>query len=473
MVIFELAFFTFFGKSMFPAFRFSPPAPPAAIRSTRWLGLALLAGALLATGCSHDADPVLPASPAAESYSADVATKWADAELKLIKNGTGFSPPVAARALGYSGVALYEAVAPGIAGSQSLAGQLSGLSALPQADAAQRYNWAVAANAAEASILKSLFGNATTAQRSTLDSLETALNQPYAGGAEFDRSVQFGRAIAQAVFDWSRTDGGHEGYLSNQPAGYVPPTGVGMWVPANGSAAARALQPYWGQNRLFVPANASLPMPALAYAYSTQPGSPYYAQVQEVYNTGRSLTPAQRTIALYWADGGQTITPPGHSISITGIVLRARQASLAQAGEAYARVGLAVADAFVGCWKCKYQFNWQRPIAAIQGMIDPAWQPLLATPPFPEFVSGHSSQSGAAAQVLEDLFGAQTAFVDNTHQARGAGYEPRPFASFAAFADEAAISRLYAGIHFRSANEVGLAEGRKVGRNVSALRFRK
>ncbi len=453
-----------------------PPAGrvnAATFRGSHWLGAALLATTLLATSCSHDADPNLPVSPAAESYSADVATKWADAELKLIRTGTGFSAPVVSRALGYSGVALYEAVAPGIAGSQSLAGQLSALSTLPQIDASQRYNWAVAANAAEAAIIKSLFGNATAAQRSTIDSLETALNQPFTTDAGFDRSVQFGRAIAQAVFDWSRTDGGHEGYLSNQPAGYVPPTGVGMWVPANGTAAARALQPYWGQNRMFVPADAAMPMPALAYSYSTTPGSPYYTQVQEVYNTGRNLTPAQRTIALYWADGGQTITPPGHSISITGIVLRARQASLAQAAEAYARVGMAVADAFVGCWKCKYQFNWQRPITAIQGMIDPSWLPVIPTPPFPEFVSGHSSQSGAAAQVLEDLFGAQTPFVDNTHQARGVGYEPRPFASFAAFADEAAMSRLYGGIHFRSANEVGLIEGRKVGRNVSALHFRR
>ncbi|MCI1187049.1 vanadium-dependent haloperoxidase [Hymenobacter sp. DH14] len=435
-------------------------------------GAALLAVTLLATSCSRDAEVAAPASPATSTYSADAATKWADMELRLIKNGTGFSPPVAARALGYAGVALYGAVQPGIAGSQSLAGQLTGLSTLPQPEAGQPYNWAVAANAAEALMAKSLFGNATAAQRASIDSLETALNASYRTAAEFDRSVQYGRAVAQAVFDWSRTDGGHEGYLSNQPAGYVPPTGTGLWVPSSSAASARALQPYWGQNRMFVPADAAMTMPALPYVYSTQASSVYYGQVQELYTTGRNLTAAQRTIALYWADGGQTITPPGHSISITGIVLRDRKATLAQAAETYARVGMAVADAFISCWKCKYQFNWQRPDAAIHAMIDPTWQPLIATPPFPEFVSGHSSQSGAAAQVLEDLFGAQTAFVDNSHQARGAGYEPRSFASFAAFADEAAISRLYGGIHFRSSNEIGLTEGRKVGRNVSALRFK-
>ena len=451
------------------------PARPTTF-STRRLGAGLtLVAALLLAACSHDADQVAPSpavSPAADTYAADVATKWADAELGLIKNGTGFAPPVAARAIAYSGVALYEAVAPGMPAYQSLAGQLTGLGALPRPDAGQRYNWAVAANAAEALMAKSLFGNATAAQRVTIDSLETALNQPFRPAAEFARSVQFGQQVAQAVFEWSRTDGGHEGYLANQPTGYVPPVGVGLWVPAAG-AAGRAVLPYWGDNRLFVPANATMPMPALAYAYSTLPGSPYYAQVQELYATSRTLTAARRTIANYWADGGRTISPPGHSLSITGIVLRDRQATLALAAEAYARVGMAVSDAFVGCWKCKYQYNWQRPVAAVQALLDPAWQPLLATPPFPEFVSGHATQSGAAAQVLADLFGAQTAFVDNTHQAQGAGFEPRAFASFAAFADEAAVSRLYGGIHFRSSNEIGLAEGQKTGRNVSALHFRR
>lgn len=104
-----------------------------------------------------------------------------------------------------------------MANSQSLAGQLTGPSALPQLDAGQQYIWAVAANSAEALVIKSLFGNATPAQRTTIDSLETALNLPYRSAAEFDRSVRFGQQIATAVFDWSRTDGGHEAYLTNQP----------------------------------------------------------------------------------------------------------------------------------------------------------------------------------------------------------------------------------------------------------------
>ena len=449
-----------------------------ALPGTRPVGLAVLrvpavALALLVSACSRDSEPEAPTSPAAETYTAEIATKWTDTELSLIRKGTGFTPPIAARALAYAGVALYEAVAPGMAAHQSLAGQLTDLGALPRPEPGQRYNWAVAANASQAVMLRNLFGNATTAQRVTIDSLEAALNQPYRAAPEFARSVQFGQQVGQAAFAWSRTDGGHEAYLNNQPASYVPPVGPGLWMQTAPGNAGRALLPYWGQNRLFVPANATMLMPALSYVYSTQPGSAYYAEAQEVYNTSRTLTPAQRTIALYWADAGQTITPPGHSMNIASIALRSRNASLATAAETYCRMGIALSDAFVNCWKCKYVYNWERPVTCIRAMMDPAWQPLIATPPFPEFASGHSTQSGAAAEVLAGAFGAAVPFVDDTHRSRGAGFEPRPFASFAAFANEAAMSRLYGGIHFRSANEVGLTEGQKIGRNVNALRFRR
>ena len=114
-------------------------------------------------------------------------------------------------------------------------------------------------------------------------------------------------------------------------------------------------------------------------------------------------------------------------VGITSAVLRGRRASLATAAEAYARVGIAVADTFMECWKYRYAFNWQRPVTAIRAMIEPSWQPDWATPPFPEFVSGHATQSAATAQVLANMFGAQTAFIDDTHQAQGAGFEPRAF----------------------------------------------
>ena len=163
-------------------------------------------------------------------------------------------------------------------------------------------------------------------------------------------------------------------------------------------------------------------------------------------------------------------------MSILTQVLRDTGASLELAAEAFARLGIAVADAFIACWRVKFQHNLLRPITYIRGAIDPAWgdpsgaHPLpLTTPPFPEYTSGHSVQSAAAAVVLTDLLGARP-FTDHTHDGRG--LPSRSFASFSAAADEAGISRLYGGIHFRSAIERGLEQGRAIGAQVSALPLR-
>lgn len=152
-------------------------------------------------------------------------------------------------------------------------------------------------------------------------------------------------------------------------------------------------------------------------------------------------------------------------------MLRARDASLAEAAEAYALLGIAVADAFIGCWRVKYEHNLLRPITYIRATIDPGWgDPLpLVTPPFPEYTSGHSVQSAAAAAVLTARFGV-VPFVDHTHDARG--FAPRAFASFEDAAAEAAISRLYGGIHYRAAIERGLTQGRCIGEGAAALPLR-
>lgn len=144
------------------------------------------------------------------------------------------------------------------------------------------------------------------------------------------------------------------------------------------------------------------------------------------------------------------------------------------AAEAYAKLGLALADSFIACWNTKYQYNLLRPITYIQQFIDPAWNTpaitdAVTTPPFPEYTSGHSVQSAAAALVLTDLFGDNYAFTDFTHDA--VGYAPRSFPSFMAAANEAAISRLYGGIHFRAAIEKGMEQGECIAAQVLTLRF--
>ncbi len=182
-------------------------------------------------------------------------------------------------------------------------------------------------------------------------------------------------------------------------------------------------------------------------AYSEDPSSVFFAEAREVYDAVNNRTPEQEAIALFWSDDpGVTATPPGHSISIATQVLRLQRASLMTAAETYAKVGMATADALIACWHAKYRYNLLRPVTYIRSLIDGDWLPLLNTPPFPEHTSGHAVQSGAAFQVLADLFGDRYSFDDHTYDERSLA--PRHFDAFSDCAREAAISRLYGGIHF-------------------------
>ena len=186
----------------------------------------------------------------------------------------------------------------------------------------------------------------------------------------------------------------------------------------------------------------------------------------QLYNTSQTLTNEQRAIANFWADGAtQTGTPPGHWVSIAGQLLVQQEMNLADAAEAYARAGIAVHDAFISCWKAKYQLNAMRPITFVQAYIDANWSSLLTTPNFPSCPSGHSTSSGAASVALKGFFGT-VAFTDHTQDALG--YPARSFTSLQQAADEAAISRLYAGIHYESDNDIGLAEGSCLGNLINS-----
>jgi hypothetical protein len=428
-----------------------------------FLGRASVAATGLAAGGLVRTASADAALPGAAAYSAEVPAAWFDLALQLVQTTPGFLPPVAARAFGYAGVALHEAIAPGIRPRRSLAGQLNGYTS-PGCPADGDHHWPTVANSALASILRSLFA---TAPQTGIDTI-AALEQRFADSARptlsqgvFRRSVKRGTDIAQHVFDWSRTDGGHEGYLRNFPP-YTPPAGPGLWVPTP-LAFSSALQPTWGSNRAFVLRSGASCPPDAPLPYSEEPGSPFYADGLETSGVGTTLTAEQEAIARFWSDDpGATATPAGHSISILNQLVAQLGLRLDVAAVAYAKLGIAVSDAFVACWHTKYRYNLIRPVTYIRRVIDPTWTPLLVTPPFPEYTSGHSVQSGAAAEVLTDLFG-RVAFTDTTHA------PSRSFGSFRAAAQEAALSRLYGGIHFRRAIDGGLEQGRCVGREVNEL----
>jgi len=188
-----------------------------------------------------------------------------------------------------------------------------------------------------------------------------------------------------------------------------------------------------------------------------------------VYNTGSHLSGEQNLIALYWADGGGTSTPPGHNLAITLQMIRNYHLNLIEAAILLAKIGIAENDAAVVCWRAKFKTNLLRPVTFIQAYIDAAWMPLIPTPPFPTYTSGHSTFSGAAAAILTAEIGDQISFTDSTKIAYG--FSPRSFNSFIEAAQEAAISRLYGGIHYRFDNDEGYKCGQLVAMNVEHLNW--
>jgi PAP2 superfamily len=410
-------------------------------------------------------------------FDSKVATDWSYHTLNLIKTTKGYTPPVASRALGYLGVTLYEAVRPGTS-NRTMAGQLNALSSLPKPENNKEYYWPAAANAALAKA-NTYFFPASEAKKAVFDSIEVIkkfYQAEYKKAGVTDeiltRSEKFGEATADAIYAWSKTDViGHEAYLKNFPAAYEVPVGPEKWVPT--SAQLIPMQPYWGNSRAFVAGAINSATPPLPIAFSLLKNSTFYEQGNMVYNTVKNITAEQRKIALFWADGGGTVTPPGHSVAIATQLVAEKNETLDRAAEVLLRVGIATSDAFVCCWKCKYVYNLQRPVTYIQKNIDPTWKPVIATPPFPEYISGHATQSGATAYVLASLYGSNVTFVDKTHKGRtdidGA---PRVYKNFMEMADEAASSRLYGGIHYPMGNQEGLLSGLKIGKAHDAIKIK-
>ncbi len=467
--------------------------PESSHRTTRlrhWLGQAMraadraLATVLLMTplffGTAYAQTSVTVAPPAA-AYSAGVAYEWFYLVSQLLQQTPGNSPPVAARSLGYLGLTLYESVVPGMPGYQSLAGQLNELSSLPWAQPDEPLHWPTVANASMATMTRMMFSNASAENKGRIDLLERSLPLKYPD--DFDpakvtanitnRSETFGKLMAMAIMTWARTDGGHEawGPLRRNRANYVPPSGPGTWS-ATPSKYLPPLLSWWGEVRPFVLTSTQECVPPPPTPYSQESDSSFYRAAKEVYDISNFATQEQRQFALYWADDpGKTPTPAGHWSYIANDLLRSQKADLGRAAATHVLLNMAMSDAFVAGWAAKYQYNLIRPVTYIQLFIDSNWvTPLFTTPNFPEYPSGHSVQSSAAAGVLEQQFGKNLPFTDNTHNDRGWG--PRTFPNFNAAANEASLSRMYAGIHFRFGSEGGQAQGRCVANKVMALRLK-
>jgi hypothetical protein len=286
------------------------------------------------------------------------------------------------------------------------------------------------------------------------------------------RSQAYGEKLAAHILDWSKDDGGAVIANMGFPETYGGPKGPQYWVPTNTFALQQMpLLPNWGKNRPFAMSSAADCQLSPPPAFSDDKESEFYKQAMEVCKTGDSLSPEQKAIARFWSDDAMlSVTPPGHWISIALAIFERDKMEAATRADILARLGVTMADAFIACWNTKYTFNLVRPVTYIKRVIDPKWEPLLTTPPFPEYPSGHSDQSAAAAEVLTQSLGDNLAFEDKTGERDGRA--PRSFKSFREAADEAAISRLYGGIHYRAAIEYGQQQGRQVATFANALKTR-
>jgi len=395
---------------------------------------------------------------------------------ELVRHTATYSPPVASRSFAYLGVTVYEAAVGGSDKLVSLVGQLHGLESVPAREQGAVYDETVIVSAALSDAILHYFGNTgPTGQRSIKNAQAKwrALAVDGVPADVVDRSEAYGKAVADAIHEWSMDDGGATVQNMGFPYELDLPKGEDKWVPTNVIRQQQyPLLPDWGNNRTFAtPTGAACATPGNP-AYSTEVGSPFYKEADEVYVTVKNATAEQAAIARFWSDDPMlSMTPPGHWVSIALQVAERANLSLEDNVDLLARMGIAMSDAFVGCWHEKYIYNLLRPITYIKRVIDAKWEPILNTPPFPEYPSGHSVVSGAMDAVMTAFFGDNYQFEDRTGSPDGRN--PRTFKSFHDAAEEAGISRLYGGIHFRSAIVDGLAQGRCIGAYAVALKTRK
>jgi len=297
---------------------------------------------------------------------------------------------------------------------------------------------------------------------------------------DLDQHIRYAEEIAKQVIQYARADDYNK--LSTYRR-YTPSKEEGHWYPTPPEYMS-AVEPQWKTVRPFFLDSAKQFAPPPPAVFSKDTTSNFYKQMLEVYHLRKNITPEQEKIANFWdcnpfavtysghmAIGLKKISPGGHWMGITGIVCKKSDLPLDSAILVHTMVALTLHDGFISCWQEKYSSDRIRPEAAINKLLDPSWRPLLQTPPFPEYTSGHSVVSSSVATVLTHLLGDNFGFVDTSEVYFG--IPERRFNSFNEAANEAAISRLYGGIHFRDACDNGVAQGKRVGEFVLANVFGK
>jgi hypothetical protein len=390
-------------------------------------------------------------------------------ELNNAVLGNNFPPMIASRVYVYSSIAAYETMAAGNDSFQSLAGQIKHLPALKIPDTTN-VDFPFASLLAFCKV-----GEALTFPEGSMSGYVNQLkNDADSSGMPsevMEASQVFADSVANHILTWSKGDN----YAQTRSAPrYTIIDSPGRWV-LTPPMYSQAVEPHWMEVRAMVLDSASQCMPVRPPKFNVDDhNSEFYRALLEVKKTGDSLTEEQKHIADFWDDNpfkGNVIghvtfmtkkfSPPGHWLNIAGIAAQEANASFEETVAVYAHLSIAMFDAFISCWDEKFRSNYVRPESVINKTLDPEWRPYIQTPPFPSYTSGHATVSAASAEVMTAHFGDQLSFTDTSLLEFGIGN--RQIKSFREAAKEAALSRLYGGIHYRFDNEEGAKIGRRIG----------
>ena len=428
----------------------------------------------LCTCILYECGPESIEEPAEYRTATHVTLNWNQLLLDLERQTPGYRPPVSGRMFAYVEMSAYEAALPALDGYVSMENFCHGYARTPFPHPAGQFFLPASVNAAYATILRDFFSSAPPALLKQIDRLESENRAAFpekTGGGAVQVSESFGRAVAENVWQWSKTDrAGHEGNLKNFDAGYAPPRCSGCWQPT-GSARMSALLPHWGDVRAFVVRPGEFqekpPVP-----FEEVPGSAFYTEAMEVFSVSQPLSRENHWIAELWSDDlpGLTISPAGRWISIANQALSKARTPFPDMIETYLKSALALCDAGIVVWSVKYRYNVERPESYIRRVIQADWSPLHDSPSFPSYPSGHSAFGAAVAEVLSAELGDHFQLTDRTHENRQefAG-KSRSYDSFADMAKENAASRVLLGVHYRMDCEEGMRLGKLIGQKIAGL----
>lgn len=383
-----------------------------------------------------------------------------------------FSPPVAARVNAYVNIAAYQAAVPFYKDYKTLEGKLTDLKDLPKPENVEELDPVVSVFAAYTTTGLNLTYKNHVLQKFEKEQIEKFTKQ--LGKEKVDKSVAYGKSVAEAILEWSKGDN----YVQIRSAPKYKPqiNSRENWLPTYPDYAP-ALCPYWNDLRPMLLDSAKQFMIDAPTQFDSTEGSPFYEENMEVYKVSKEVDSTKKFIAHFWDDNPSVaqhyghlgfselkLTPGGHWMGIAAAACRREKKDLMESLWIQTKTAVAIYDGFITCWDEKFRSDYIRPITYISRYIDREWKSFLTTPNFPEYPSGHSVVSGSASTILEKAFGKKYAFIDSTQLEYLHGV--RSFNSFKEAADEAAISRMYGGIHYVPAIENGVEMGRSVGKNV-------